>query len=292
VLNYSFVEEAWEKDFCGNDAPVRLLNPIASQMSVMRTSLIGSLIANTRYNLNRKLNRVRIFEIGAVYLPDTNVADGALTVAGYHQPKRLASLAYGPVADEQWGQDTRNVDFFDVKADLEALFAPKSLRFAKAEHVALHPGRSATIECDGKVIGFIGELHPRLQQKYDLPLAPVLFEVDITALQDVDVPVYQEISKFQPVTRDIALVVKQTVLVQNLLDVFTRETQINEACKIVQAVVLFDEYRGKGLEADEKSLAFRVSLQDTQSTLQDDQVEAAKQALVEAAGLQYAAKLR
>ncbi|MDP1979838.1 phenylalanine--tRNA ligase subunit beta [Undibacterium sp.] len=292
VVNYSFVEEAWEKDFAGNDAPVKLLNPIASQMSVMRTSMIGSLVANTRYNLNRKLNRIRIFEIGAVYLQDAGVQDGPLEVAGYSQPKHLAALAYGPVAEEQWGQDTRNVDFFDIKADLEALFAPGSLRFVKNEHVALHPGRSANIEFDGKVIGFIGELHPRLQQKYDLPLAPVVFEVDVIALQQVQVPSYQEISKFQAVTRDLALVVKQTVVVQNLLDVFKRETQQNEVCKIVQGFVLFDEYRGKGLEADEKSLAFRFSLQDTQSTLQDDKVEAAMQALVQAASQQFAAKLR
>lgn len=291
VVNYSFVEEVWEKDFAGNHAPVRLLNPIASQMSVMRTNLIGSLVANARYNLNRKLGRIRVFEIGAVYLPDAAMQDGPLSVAGYSQPKRLAALAYGPVAEEQWGQETRNVDFFDVKADLEALFAPGSLRFNKHEHPALHPGRSANVEYDGKVIGFIGELHPKLQQQYDLPLAPVVFEVDTSALQHVQVPVYQEISKFQAVTRDLALVVKQTVLVQNLLDVFKRETRENEACKIVQAIVLFDEYRGKGLESDEKSLAFRISLQDTQSTLQDDKVEAAVNALVLAAQ-QFGGKLR
>ncbi|MFZ6690286.1 phenylalanine--tRNA ligase subunit beta [Undibacterium sp. SXout20W] len=292
VVNYSFVEEAWEKDFAGNDAPIKLLNPIASQMGVMRTNLIGSLIANARYNLNRKVNRVRIFEIGAVYLRDQAVADGALSVAGYHQPKHLSALAYGPVVEEQWGAAQRNVDFFDVKADLEALFAPKALRFVKTEHVALHPGRSASIECDGKHIGFIGELHPRLQQKYDLPLAPVVFEVETLALQTVSVPVYHEISKFQAVTRDLALVVKQGVAVQDLLDVFKAEAHNNEVCKIVQAIVLFDEYRGKGLEADEKSLAFRFSLQDTQTTLQDDRVETAMAALTSAAGQKFSAKLR
>ncbi|MFZ6847097.1 phenylalanine--tRNA ligase subunit beta [Undibacterium sp. RuRC25W] len=291
VVNYSFVEEAWEKDFAGNDAPIKLLNPIASQMGVMRTNLIGSLIANARYNLNRKINRVRIFEIGAVYLRDQRVVDGPLSVAGYHQPKHLSALAYGPVIEEQWGAPHRNVDFFDVKADLEALFAPKVLRFAKTEHVALHPGRSASIECDGKLIGFIGELHPRLQQKYDLPLAPVVFEVEVSTLQDVTVPAYREISKFQVVTRDLALVVKQSVSVQDLVDVFKEEALNNEACNIMQAVVLFDEYRGKGLDADEKSLAFRFSLQDTQ-TLQDDRVEMAMTALTSAAGLKFSAKLR
>ncbi len=292
VINYSFVEEAWEKDFAGNVAPIRVVNPIASQMSVMRTNLLGSLIANARYNLNRKVSRVRIFEMGAVYLRDAAVQDGPLSVAGYHQPKHLAALAYGPVAEEQWGMAARNADFFDVKADLEALFAPLSLKFVKDEHVALHPGRSARIELAGKAIGFIGELHPRLQQKYDLPLAPVVFEVEISALQTVQVPVYQEISKFQAVSRDLALVVKQDIPAQNLADAFAAEIQKNAACHIVQSVTLFDEYRGKGLAEDEKSLAFRFSLQDTQSTLQDDRVEAAMTALTAAAAAQYAAKLR
>ncbi|MES2106689.1 MAG: phenylalanine--tRNA ligase subunit beta [Pseudomonadota bacterium] len=292
VINYSFVEEAWEKDFAGNSNPIRLLNPIASQMSVMRSSLVASLVANARYNLNRKLSRIRVFEIGAVYLRNADVPDGPLTVAGYDQPKRLAALAYGPVAEEQWGQDTRNVDFFDVKADLEALFAPHSLRFIKAEHAALHPGRSARIECDGKPVGMIGELHPRLQQKYDLPLAPVVFEVDIAALQSLQVPQYHEISRFQAVTRDLALVVKQAVSTQDLLDAFTAEASSAEACKIMQAVVLFDEYRGKGLENDEKSLAFRFTLQDTQSTLQDDKVEAAMTAFIAAANAKCGARLR
>lgn len=292
VVNYSFVEEAWEKDFAGNDAPIRLQNPIASQMSVMRTSLIASLVANARYNLNRKIGRVRIFEIGAVYLRNAAIHDGPLTVAGYDQPKRLAALAYGPIAEEQWGQETRQVDFFDVKADLEALFAPKVLRFSKVEHPALHPGRAAQIELSGKVIGVIGELHPRLQQKYDLPLAPVVFEVELSALQSTKVPSYQEISKFQAVTRDLALVVKNEVTVQNLVDVFQSEARRNSACKILQAVVLFDEYRGKGLEQDEKSLAFRFSLQDTQNTLQDEKVDAAINAFIAAASGKYSARLR
>ncbi|MFZ6648245.1 phenylalanine--tRNA ligase subunit beta [Undibacterium sp. TJN25] len=292
VINYSFVEEAWEKDFAGNSNPIKLLNPIASQMSVMRSSLVGSLIANARYNLNRKVSRIRVFEIGAIYLRNADVPDGPLTVAGYDQPKRLAALAYGPVADEQWGQDTRNVDFFDVKADLETLFAPKALRFVKTEHAALHPGRSALIECEGKSVGVIGELHPRLQQKYDLPLAPVVFEVDTAALQSLGLPQYRDIAKFQAVTRDLALVVKQAVSVQDLLDAFAAEASSSEACKIMQAVVLFDEYRGKGLENDEKSLAFRFTLQDTQSTLQDDKVEAAMAAFIAIANAKCAARLR
>jgi len=292
VVNYSFVEEAWEADFSGNTNPIRLLNPIASQMSVMRSSLVASLVANVRYNLNRKLSRVRVFEAGAVFLRNPDVQDGALTVAGFDQPKRVTALAYGPVVEEQWGQASRNVDFFDLKADLEALFAPQPLRFVKAEHPALHPGRSAQVFLEGKAIGFIGELHPRWQQKYGLALAPVVFEVEAEALQSRQVPAYQEISKFPAVTRDLALVVPQALPAQELLDAFLAEIAGNPQCSIVQAIVLFDEYRGKGLENNEKSLAFRFTLQDTQTTLQDDKVEAAIAALLAVVTKKHDAKLR
>lgn len=292
VVNFSFVDSAWEADFTANTAPIKLQNPIASQMNVMRSSLIGGLVANVRYNLNRKTGRVRLFEIGAIFKRNDAVVNGALDVAGYEQPKRVGAIAYGPVADEQWSLETRNVDFFDVKADLEVLFAPSTLRFAKAEHPALHPGRSANIELDGKVIGFIGELHPRWMQKYDLPQAPVLFELDAIALQQRSVPKYEEISKFPGASRDLALVVKQAVPAQDLLDVFTAAKAAHVHGKIVQAIVLFDEYRGKGLQDDEKSLAFRFSLQDTQNTLQDDVVDAVMTSLVDAAKQKLDARLR
>jgi phenylalanyl-tRNA synthetase beta chain len=292
VVNFSFVEEAWEADFSANQNPIKLLNPIASQMSVMRSSLVGSLIANVRYNLNRKVSRIRLFEVGAVYLRNPDVQDGPLSVAGYDQPKRIAALAYGHVAEEQWGQPARNADYFDIKADLEALFAPKTIRFVKIEHPALHPGRSAQIVLDGKSVGFVGELHPRWQQKYDLPLAPVMFEVDATALQQRDVPAYQEISRFPAVVRDLALVVEQSVSAQDLIDAFIVEKQTNSVCNILQAIVLFDEYRGKGLENNEKSLAFRFTLQDTQTTLQDEAVDAAMAAFIAAVNRKHGAKLR
>jgi phenylalanyl-tRNA synthetase beta chain len=292
VVNYSFVEEAWEADFAGNTAPIKLLNPIASQMSVMRSTLLGSLVANARYNLNRKLNRVRVFEIGAVYLCAKDAPDGPLSVAGYREPRRVGLLAYGPVAEEQWGQPARNVDFYDVKADLEALFAPHTLRFEKTTHPALHPGRSAQIMLDGNSIGVIGELHPRWQQKYELPLAPVLAELEAVALQARKVPVNRELSRFPAVVRDLAMVVKQGLAAQDLIDVFVSEKETNPVCNVLQAIVLFDEYRGKGLENDEKSLAFRFILQDTQSTLQDEIVDAAMAAFAAAVQNKHGAKLR
>ena len=292
VLNMSFVDAAWETDFCANADQIKLHNPIASQMSVMRSSLIGSLVANVRYNLNRKAGRVRVFEIGAVFHRNPKAQDGALSIAGFDQPKRLAAMAYGPAFDEQWGTASRAVDYFDVKADLEAMFAPRVLRFVKAEHPALHPGRSAIVELDGQAVGFIGELHPRWLQKYELAQAPVLFEVDAHALQQRPMPRHEDISKFPGATRDLALVVHNGVAAQELLDAFIAEKQVNPSGNIVQAIVLFDEYRGKGLGEDEKSLAFRFSLQDTQTTLQDDLVDALMAAMAEAAKSQHRASLR
>ncbi|HDR9507079.1 phenylalanine--tRNA ligase subunit beta [Burkholderia cepacia] len=285
TVNFSFVDAEWEHDFAGNDNPIRLLNPIASQLSVMRTTLFGSLIAVLRHNLNRRADRVRVFESGRVFLADPSVKAGELAVEGHSQPKRVGALAYGPALDEQWGAATRPVDFFDVKGDLEALLAPAAARFVKAEHPALHPGRSARIEVDGRAVGWIGELHPRLMQKYELPHAPVMFEIDADALIARALPAPTDVSKFPPVRRDIAVVVDQAVEVQALFDEM-KKALAEEACRFVQKVVLFDEFRAKsntsgGLAAHEKSLAFRVTLQDAAGTLQDEVVDQAIQTLVE-----------
>ncbi|MEA3121764.1 MAG: phenylalanyl-tRNA synthetase beta chain [Paraburkholderia sp.] len=296
TVNFSFVDEGWEQDFAGNDNPVRLLNPIASQMSVMRTTLIGSLVNVLRHNLNRRAERIRVFEAGGVYLRDSSLPAGEFAVEGYAQPKRIGALAYGAVADEQWGLAARLVDFFDVKGDVEALFSPRAARFVKAEHPALHPGRSARIELDGREVGWIGELHPRWMQKYDLPHAPIVFEVDAEALMERALPTPVEVSKFPPVRRDIAVVVDQKIEAQALLD--EMQMAVGEgACKFVQRVALFDEFRAKsstsgGLAAHEKSLAFRVTLQDTCGTLQDETVDLAVKTLVDRLALVYGARLR
>jgi len=296
TINFSFVDESWERDFAGNEAPVRVLNPIASQMSVMRTTLFGSLINVLRHNLNRRADRVRVFEAGRVFLRDASVPASEMTVEGYAQPKRIGALAYGPAADEQWGLATRAVDFFDVKADVEALFAPRIARFVKAEHPALHPGRSARIELDGRCVGWIGELHPRWMQQYDLPHPPILFEVDAEALTARALLVPTDVSKYPPVRRDIAVVVDQNVPAQALLDEM-QQALGEDACKFVQRVALFDEFRAKsstsgGMAAHEKSLAFRVTLQDAGGTLQDETVDLAVRTLVDRLARVYGVRLR
>jgi phenylalanyl-tRNA synthetase beta chain len=292
VVNFSFVDESWEADFAGNRSPIKLKNPIASQMSVMRSSLIGSLVANLQYNVNRKASRVRIFEIGAVYFRDDNINDGAITVAHYAQPKRVAALAYGSAEGEQWGQPNKNVDYFDMKADLEALLSPRVVRFRKAVHPALHPGRSAEIVWQERVVGYLGELHPSWQQKYALPFAPLVFEIDAEMLQNCSIPQFVEIVKFPEVTRDLALVVKTGVSAQEIVDIFDALRAQGKEGEIVQGIHLFDEYRGAGLENDEKSLAFRFILQDTHATLQDERVDRIMSSFVAAVNQYCGARLR
>jgi phenylalanyl-tRNA synthetase beta chain len=296
TVNFSFVDAEWEADFAGNTNPVKLLNPIASQLSVMRTTLLGSLISVLRYNLNRRADRIRVFEAGRVFLHDPAIKAGELAIEGFDQPKMIGGLAYGPTLEEQWGAPSRPVDFFDVKGDVEALFAPVVPRFVKAEHPALHPGRSARIEIDGRAVGWIGDLHPRWMQKYDLPHAPVLFEIEAEVLMQRALPVPSDVPKFPPVRRDIAIVVDQKVEVQALVDEL-ESARSEPACKHVTGVALFDEFRPKsstsgGLDAHEKSLAFRVTLQDTGGTLQDETVETAIKTLVERLARVHGARLR
>ena len=287
VVNFSFVETEWERDFCGNNQPVKLLNPISSQHAVMRSGLAGSLVANVRYNLNRKQGRVRAFEVGRVFCTDASVADGPLTVAGIAQPLKLAAIAYGPAHPEQWGMPQRQVDFYDLKGDIESLLAYGALRFERTTHPALHPGRAAKVMLDDEQIGWLGELHPRWQQKYELPQAPILFELDLDALLAVRMPAYREVSKFPPVIRDLAVVVDESVSAQALL-----QAMLASRPAVVQELCLFDLYRGKGVEEGKKSLAFRVVMQDTSKTLTDAEAEAAMAQLLQLLANCVGARLR
>jgi phenylalanyl-tRNA synthetase beta chain len=259
IVSYAFVEEQVERELCGNDNPVALQNPIASNLAVMRSSLIGGLVGALRFNLNRKQARVRLFEAGACF---------ARAGDNYVQTQRLSGIAYGTCLPEQWGAAAKPVDFYDVKADIEALFAPQLVHFVAASHPALHPGRSAQIYCGEQIVGWIGELHPHWQQQYDMAQAAVWFEVELNALMQMPVPRMREIAKFLPVRRDLAILVDESVTAQTLLD-----AMLQTAAPCVQEVVLFDVYRGRGVDQGKKSLAFRVLLQDTQKTLTDAEIE-------------------
>ena len=283
VINYAFIEEAWERDFAGNTTPIRLANPIASQMSVMRSTLIGGLVANVATNLKRKQNRVRVFETGRCFFR----ANPGTPVEGFEQPWKLAMLAYGSAAPEQWGCTARNVDFYDLKGELELLLTPAVARFEKATHPALHPGRSARIVIDDQTVGVIGELHPQWIQDYELPLAPVVCELDLAVVLAAKLPVYGEISKQPPAVRDLAIVVDQTLELQALKDGLMANRP-----PLVQDIRLFDLYTGKGIEPGKKSLAFRIVMQDTQRTLQDAEVDATMQQLLAYVQQNFSAQLR
>lgn len=270
VVSYAFVDEQWEQDFAANNHPIRLQNPLAAQYAVMRSTLIGGLIEVLQNNLNRKQNRVRVFEIARVFSKDS---DGRFV-----QKERIGGLWYGSVEPEQWGEKTRQVDFYDIKADVENLLQGKAVAFVKAEHPALHPGRTAEIISDGQVIGFVGELHPKWLQKYDLPQAALVFEMDMDAVLDRQKTRYQAVSKFQPARRDLAFIVPEGMSHDELLTVL-----YSQANRLVQEIRIFDVYRGAGLPEGTKSMAVKVILQDMESTLTDEVVEPLMNKLIEAA---------
>jgi len=273
TINFSFVEERSERELAGNTDPIRVLNPIASPLAVMRSGLIGSLINVLRYNLARKAARVRVFEIGRVFMRDASVADGELTVGGIHQPVRLAGLAYGSADAMQWGAKERAADFFDAKGDVEALFAPRSVAFIADAHAALHPGRCARIEVDGTPVGVIGELHPRWRQGYDLPVAPIVFELDLQAVLARDVPQFAPIQRQQSAWRDLSLVGKDSVTHEALMQAI-RATSTS----LVRSAQLYDIYKPQAPSGDigpgERSMTVRLELLDDENTLTDERIDA------------------
>ena len=281
TINFSFVDARWEHELAGNPDPIKLLNPIASQMGVMRSSLMGSLVQVAQFNQARKLSRVRVFELGRVFLRDASVLDSDTTVAQFDQPMRLGGLAMGSADTLQWGRSDAAVDFFDVKGDVEALFAPQVLEFVPASadthHPALHPGRSASVVLAGRVVGVVGELHPQWRQSWGLHAAPVLFELDLAALLERRMPAFEPIPKFPAVQRDIALLVPHSCTHAALI------AAIHQAPHggLLQDAQLFDVYRPKSPQADDKvrSLALRLTLASRVATLTDAEIDATMQAV-------------
>ncbi|QXL84610.1 phenylalanine--tRNA ligase subunit beta [Comamonas sp. NLF-1-9] len=294
TINFSFVQERWEQELAGNDAPIRLLNPIASQMSVMRSSLLGSLMQVLKSNLDRKAARVRVFEVGRVFRRDATVPDSDTSVQGYAQPVRIAALAYGSSVPMQWGSKERLVDFFDIKGDVQALLSALQPDFEAAEHPAMHPGRCARVLLDGRPIGHVGELHPRWRQSWGLPHAPMLFELDFDAVREHPVPLFHPVGRLQHVERDIAIVVKESV----------GHAQVMQAARgalpggLLRSCVLFDVFRphpgstGAAIAADEKSLAIRLTLESSQTTLTDADIDTAVQQVLQALAHHTGARLR
>ena len=306
TINFSFVEARWEHELAGNANPIKLLNPIASNMSVMRSSLLSSLVQVLKYNIDRKAARVRIFEVGRVFLRDASVKNTDTTVDGFHQPMRVAGLVYGPLDELQWGRAEQAADFFDVKGELESLLTPLQAAFEPAQHPSMHPGRCARVLVDGQEIGFLGEMHPKWVQSYELAKsgkgskAPILFELELDALLQRRVPVAQTVLKTQDVERDIAILVAEKVTHVEVMAAIA-SVPLNG---LTRCATLFDIYRPKvagtelsnnpvkAIAVDEKSLAVRLTFNSQDATLNDEVTEAAVNAVLAQLKAQVGARLR
>jgi phenylalanyl-tRNA synthetase beta chain len=292
TINFSFVSAQWETDLLANPDPVKLVNPIASNMGVMRSSLLGSLLQVVKFNLDRRAERVRVFEIGRVFRKNAQTPNSDTTVEGFDQPIHIAAIAVGPLVPLQWAAPDQDADFYDVKADLQALLSPLEAQFHPAEHPALHPGRCAAVTLRGQTIGHIGELHPKHRQSWGLVQAPVLFELTLDPVLAVDIPMFKPVSKFPVVQRDLAVVVGQSVTHNQLMQaVFAAPTQ-----GLLRDAVLFDIYQPDqavtNLSANEKSLAIRLTLGSEESTLTDERIQTVVDSVLSSLTLALQARLR
>ena len=279
VVTYSFIEDEIEKSLHGNSSPIQLQNPIASQMSTMRSSLWGSHLEVLTYNLNRQVSRLNIFEIAQTF-------HGAKK--DFVETEVISGLSYGSFMPEQWADKIRDIDFYDIKAHVEALTS-KSLTFKRSDKtpLALHPGQSAEVFLEGQSIGWVGKLHPKWQQHFSLPKAPFVFELKIEKLLEDKAFKYEEISKFLPVRRDIAVVVDDSVEVDSILDAVYKAK-----IPFLNRIALFDLYQGKGIAENKKSVAFLILMQDTSKTLVDSEADSSVSKIVELLEKQFGATLR
>jgi len=282
AITFSFVSSAWESTLFpardGRAAPIAVMNPIAAHLDVMRTTLAGGLLDVLRTNLARKHERIRVFEVGRCFWR----AD-----QGYDQPVRLGGLAYGDALPEQWGSAARSVELFDVKGDLDALVAPRTLTTVRTEHALLHPGRAASVLVDGSPVGWLGELHPRIVKEFEIPRAPILFELDLASLLTCGLPTARAVSRLPVVRRDMAVVVADSLPAQEILTALGAAKPAH-----VDAITLFDVYRGPGIERGKKSLAILVLMQDTERTLTDVEIDATVAGLLQVLASRFGATLR
>ena len=282
AITYSFVDPALQALLCPGEPALRLANPISADLAEMRVSLWPGLVRALIENQRRQQPRVRLFEVGRKFRLDDVALEEIPVVAG---------LAAGPAMPEQWGLATSAVDFFDVKADVEALLratgAAQEFRFVPAEHPALHPGQSARILRDGRAVGWIGRLHPEIERRLELTYSGVVFEVETESGLVARVPRLMEISRFPAVRRDLAIVVREAVPIQALLD-----TIRTGAKDLLTGLVVFDIYRGRGIEEGFKSVAIGLNLQDISRTLTDEETDAVVAQVVAGLEREHSATIR
>lgn len=285
VITYSFVDPKVQTLLHPTQEALILPNPISSEMSAMRVSLLTGLLETVAYNQNRQQNRVRIFETGLRFIPDANVENGI------RQETVLGAVIVGDKRPTHWEYKAENVDFFDLKGDLERVLSltkiGNKLRFVAKSFPALHPGQSAAIMLDGQEIGFIGTIHPKVVQKLGLSGKPIAFELLASAIAERAIPNAKEISRFPANKRDIAIVVDNNVPAGEIVELCRQAG----GEKLV-AVNLFDVYQGENLSAGKKSLALSLTVQDTEKTLAEEEINAVIQAVLEALAQRFNAYLR
>lgn len=281
AITYSFVDEEIQQAVAPDDELVRLKNPISADLSIMRSTLWCGLLKAALHNTNRQQNRVRFFESGLRFINK----DGSM-----QQQKMLSGLALGSAYSEQWGISTRKADFFDIKADLESLFALTgcNVQFVPGKHSALHPGQTAEIlSPQDEKIGWLGMLHPTLEKQLGFDTQVFLFELDQDLLLNKQIPKFKQLSKYPSVRRDLALIVKEEVAVSEIINCI-------KSCAepTLQDIVIFDIYRGKGVEEGNKSVALSIIIQDFSQTLTDSEIDAIFNRLLETLTTKISAKLR
>ena len=276
IITYSFVDAKDEQALDPAGKPIAVLNPIAAHLDAMRTTLLPGLIGALQTNLKRKLQRVRVFEVGRVFVRD-----------GFAQPLRIGGLAFGANDPEQWGLRARGVDLFDVKGDLEAVAFPLSITTTARAEPWLHPGRSAIVSVDGVPSGWLGELHPRLVRHFDLPTAPSVFEIDLAVLTTVPMPHVNPLSRLPSLRRDVAVLVSENLEVAHLLDAI-HDIRLPE----IERVDVFDVFRGNDLPNGRKSVAILVVMRDTERTLTDTDGDRIVEAILATLASRFGATLR
>lgn len=285
AITYSFVEPKLLKHFDPDAEPVELQNPISADMAVMRTTLWPGLVSSLQYNLNRQQDRVRLFETGQRF-----VAEGK-GIENLKQEPMLAGLIYGPRQEESWTGKSDNVDFYDIKGDLESVLAlladDISFSFAPAKHPALHPGQAAAIMRNGESVGLLGAMHPQLQKTLGLNHPVYLFEITQASVAEAKLPSFQPLSRFPEVRRDIAVIVDQSEAVSAL-----QKTIENGAGDYLTELKVFDVYVGKGIDPHRKSVALGLTFQHPSRTLTEDEINASMDVVIRSLEETFNASLR
>jgi len=263
AVTYSFIDPELQARINPGMTPVPLANPISTEMAEMRTSLWPGLLNAVRYNLHRQKSRLRFFEHGLRFYS----REGAI-----HQDMMLAGVITGSRLPEHWDGKGESVDFFEMKNDVEALLALtgkiRDFAFVAREHPALHPGQSAQLVSGEDTVGWMGRVHPLLASQLDLNPDTFVFDLDYAALKVGRLAQFQPISRFPSIRRDLAVVVDDDLVVAEL-----RSAVELAAGDLLQALLIFDVYRGKGIETGRKSIAFGLILQDYSRTLTDQDID-------------------